>query len=127
MTNDERLLADIARRNWLILIGLVLLSLLAKSFSFTLGVAGGGVVAIGSYHWLHASLAGLLKPGEPKSRIKYLLTYLTRLLVLGVALYLVLVPGKAHPVGLAVGVSVVMLNLTWTSVTRLLGKRDGGS
>jgi hypothetical protein len=123
MTTDDCLL-EIARRNWLILAGLVLLSFLARSSAFTLGVAGGGLLAIGSYYWLYVALSGLLRPSGGKSRGGFIFTYLAKLLVLMAALYMLLVPVQAHPVGLAVGVSVVVLNLILTSVTRMFSRRN---
>jgi hypothetical protein len=124
-TNEDRLLADIARRNWWIWGGLVLLSLLWRSVAVTLGVAGGGLVVIGGFYWLHSALASLLKPEGGKTRRGFQFSALIRLLVLAAALFLLLVAGRVHPVGLAVGVSVVVLSLVWTTLTRLLKDRTG--
>jgi hypothetical protein len=122
-TTDDRLLTDMARRNWLILGGLVLISMLWRSPNLTMGVAGGGLLTIGGYHWLHGSLVDLLRPSGGKTRQGFLFSSLVRFLVLSAALFVLLVLGKAHPVGLAVGVSVVVLNLTWTSLTMLFQAR----
>jgi hypothetical protein len=125
-TSDDQLLADLTRRNWWILGALVLLSLLWRSRAVTLGVAGGGLVAIGGFYWLHRSLVGLLNPAVDRTRRGFQFFSLVRLMALAVALFLLLVPGRAHPVGLAVGVSVVVINLAWTALTRIFRDRTSG-
>lgn len=125
-TNDDQLLADLTRRNWWILGALVLLSLLWRSRAVTLGVAGGGLVAIGGFYWLHGSLVRLLNPSAGRTRRGFQVSALIRLMVLAAALFLLLVPGRVHPVGLSVGVSVVVLNLIWTALTRIFTDRTSG-
>jgi hypothetical protein len=125
-TNDDQLLADLTRRNWWIWTALVLLSLLWRSRAVTLGVAGGGLVAIGGFYWLHRSLVGLLNPAGGRTPRGFQFSSLIRLMVLAVALFLLLVPGRVHPVGLAVGVSVVVINLIWTAITRIFTDRTSG-
>jgi hypothetical protein len=125
-TSDDQLLADLSRRNWWIWGALVLLSLLWRCRAVTLGVAGGGLVAIGGFYWLHRSLAGLLNPAGGRTRRGFQFFSLIRLMVLAVALFLLLVPGRVHPVGLAVGVSVVVINLIWTALTRICRDRTSG-
>jgi hypothetical protein len=122
-TNDDRLLADLSRRNWWILGILVLLSLLWRSRAVTLGVAGGGLVAIGGFYWLHRSLICLLEPAGGRTRRGFQFSSVIRLMVLAAALFLLLVPGRVHPVGLAVGVSVVVINLIWTALARIFKDR----
>jgi hypothetical protein len=119
-TPEDRLLAEISRRNWWLLAGLVLGSLLWRSSAVSLGVAGGGLLAIGGFHWLHRSLAGLLCGTRSGTRLGYQVFALLRLFVLACAIFLLLVPGGAHPLALGCGVSVVVLNLMWTSLTRVL-------
>ncbi len=119
MRTDESLLGEISRRNWYIWGALVLLSLLWRSPNVTLGVAGGGLVTIAGFYWLHRSLGGIFCEAEGKSHRGYLFSSLIRLLVLVGALFLLLVPGRAQPLALGCGVSVVVLNLMWTSLTRI--------
>ena len=119
-TPEDRLLDEICRRNWWLLAGLVLGSLFWRSSAVSLGVAGGGLLAIGGFHWLHRSLARLLCGTGSSSRQGYQVFALLRLVVLAGAIFLLLVPGRAHPLALGCGVSVVVLNLMWTSLTRVL-------
>lgn len=115
--NDDRLLAEMARRNWLIFSALVLLSLAWQSWEVTLGVGGGGLAAIGGYYWLQRSLRKLLGIPEPGGERRFQFGFLVRLIALAALLVLLLKSG-AHPLGLVAGLSVVVLNLFWTTFKR---------
>jgi ATP synthase I chain len=118
MTEDVDLLAGLARRNWIILGALVLLSLLWRELGFTLGVLGGGLLALTSYRWLHRSLSKLLSQSGGGSTRGFQFGYLLRLVFLAAALYLLIAVAQVHPVGLALGLSVVVLNILWTTLKR---------
>lgn len=117
--DDERLLEAIARRNWLILAGMLLCSLLWRSVQMTLGVFAGGVVAIAGYYWLHRSLRRLLSTAEPGGTRRFQFGYIGRLVVLAGLLVLLLKSG-VHPLGLAAGLSVVLVNILWTTIKRVI-------
>ena len=118
-TDDDQLLAAIARRNWVVLIVLVLLSLFWRSWSVTLGVLAGGVLVIINYRWMGRSLVKLLgDPGRPAQQ-GFKRNYLFRLAFVAAAIYLLLVRGGVHPVALAVGLSVVVINLLLTTIKRI--------
>ena len=118
-TDDDQLLAAIGRRNWLILTALVLVSLSWRSWSVTLGVLAGGILVIINYRWLGRSLVKLLSdPGRPAQQ-GFKRSYLFRLAFVAAAIYLLLVRGGVHPVALAVGLSVVVINLLLTTVKRI--------
>lgn len=116
---DEQLLAEIARRNWVILACLVLLSLPWRSLPVTLGVLGGGLVVITGYHWLHRSLGRLLANPSRGAAKGFKFGYFLRLGVLGAALFLLVGPAGVNPIALAIGLSVVVVNLLWTAVKRV--------
>ena len=118
-TDEDRLLAAMARRNWLILIVLVLLSLFWRSWSITLGVLAGGVLVIINYRWLGRSLIKVLSdPGRPAQQ-GFKRNYLFRLAFVAAAIYLLLVRGGVHPLALVVGLSVVVINLLLTTLKRI--------
>lgn len=117
--NDHQLLQEIARRNWFIFALLLLLSALWRSPSLTIGIAAGGLVAIAGYHWLHRSLRTLLFGQEPGAARRFQFGYVVRLGALAMVLVLLLRAG-IHPVGLAAGLSVVILNIFWTTFKRAI-------
>ncbi|WP_321367065.1 ATP synthase subunit I [uncultured Desulfuromusa sp.] len=119
MPQDDQLLAEMAGRNWIILIVLVLLSLFWQSYAVTLGVLAGGVLVIINYRWLGRSLFKVLGDPQPAAEKGFKRNYLFRLLFIASSIYLLLVRGEVHPLALVVGLSVVVINLMITTVKRL--------
>lgn len=118
MDRDEQLLGDIARRNWIILGVLVAASLLWRSPTVTAGVLSGGLVAIIGYRWLFRSLRRMLADPTRRSARSFQINYLIRLGALAVALFLLVAVARVHPVGLAAGLSVVVINILLTTLKR---------
>ena len=116
---DDQLLVQMARRNWIILIVLVLLSLFWQSPPVTYGVLAGGMLVIINYRWLGRSLLAVLNDPQLDSAKGFKRNYLLRLVVISSAIYLLLVRGGVHPLALVVGLSVVVLNVMITTVKRL--------
>ncbi len=116
---DERLPAEIARRNWWILGGMLLLSLGWRSLPVTLGVLGGGLVAIAGYYWLHRSLKQTLEQPAPGAAKRFKLSYIFRLGALAASLFILIALVRVHPLALVVGLSVVMLNMLLTIFKRI--------
>lgn len=116
---DDQLLAEMARRNWIILIVLVLLSLFWQSPPVTYGVLAGGLLVIFNYRSLGNSLFKLIGDPQLYSAKGFKRNYMFRLLVVASAIYILLVRGGVHPLALIVGLSVVVLNLMITTLKRL--------
>ncbi|MFO7576514.1 MAG: ATP synthase subunit I [Pelovirga sp.] len=118
---DAHLPAEMARRNWIILAVLVLLSLLWRSAPVTLGVLTGGLIVTLNYHWMGHSLRRLLADPRraPQNKGRAGRSYLFRLLVMGLAIYVLLAHIHIHPLGLIVGLSVYVVNLLLTAAKRL--------
>jgi hypothetical protein len=120
---DDFLPALICRRNWLLWAGLMIASLLWRSNSVFFGVAAGGLVSISGFYWLRWSLTNLLSPtGQKKSR-GYLVSVLLRLLVVAGLLFLMIGPAQISPPALAVGLSVVVLNILGVTLERIIKGR----
>ncbi len=117
--HDDRLLVEMAQRNWIILVVLVLLSLFWQSLPITLGVLSGGVLVIINYRWLGRSLFKVLGAPLPGAEKGFKRNYLFRLLFIASSIYLLLVRGGVHPLALVVGLSVVVINLAITTAKRL--------
>ncbi len=117
--NDDRLLAEMALRNWLILLVLVALSLFWKSTSVTLGVLAGGLLVIFNYRSMGKSLTKLLGNPQAASQKGFKFNYLFRLAFIACVLFLLITRAKVHPLALVVGLSVVVLNIFITTVKRL--------
>lgn len=117
--HDDRLLAEMALRNWIILLALVLLSLFWQSLPVTMGVLSGGVLVIINYRWLGRSLFKVISNPQQGAEKGFKRNYLFRLVFIASSIYLLLVRGGVHPIALAVGLSVVVINIAITTAKRL--------
>jgi hypothetical protein len=111
--NPDQLVATLHRRNWWILGGVAGGSLLFGNWPVTAGIIAGGLVAIGGFNWLQRSLKRLLTEPAQGAGARYQLGYVVRLLALAAVLTLLIAVVKIHPIGLAIGLSVVVVNLLW--------------
>jgi hypothetical protein len=111
--DPEPLAARLHRRNWWILATMAGGSLLFGNWPVTTGIIAGGLVAIGGFSWLQRSLKRLLTEPVQGAGARYQLGYVVRLLALAAVLALLVAVIKIHPVGLAIGLSVVVINLLW--------------
>jgi len=114
---DDGLLQAIARRNWVILATLILISLGWQSVNVTIGVAGGGLIAIVGHHWRHLALKKVLGQASGTAR-GFQIGYMVRLATLAGAIYLLIVPLQTPPAALAAGLSTVVINILITTVTK---------
>lgn len=119
MRGDEQLLAVMVRRNWYILALLVLLSLFWRSIAVTQGVLAGGLLAILAYGWLYRSLVKALANPDQRAARGFQTTYFLRLAALSAAIFLLIAKGGVHPLALAAGLSVVVVNIFWTALRRM--------
>jgi len=119
MEQDDNLLGRLARRNWWILAGLLLVTAPWRSLSLSLGVLGGGLISVGGYLWLQRSLRQLLEEPSQASVGGFQVNYFIRLGALAAALYVLITVVKVNPLGLAVGLSVVILNILGTAIQRM--------
>lgn len=118
MTEESNLLSELGRRNWIIFALLLTGSLVFQNAAFTLGVLSGGLVAVAGYRWLHRALTKMLNQPGGGSTKGFQAGYVVRLTCLATALYLLVAIVKVHPIGLALGLSVVLLNILWTTLKR---------
>jgi hypothetical protein len=116
----EQLPATLQRRNWLIFAILLTASLPLANWPVTAGILAGGLVAIAGFAWLRHSLRRLLTDSPHGARARYQLGSLSRLLVLAGMVTLLIVVVKINPIGLAIGLSVVVVNLLWLTLQRAL-------
>ena len=120
---DENLLGQIARGNWIVLSCLVLASLLWKSISISAGVLCGGLLAITAYLWLYRSLRRILAEPSHLSARRFQVSYFFRLGFLAAVLFALITQVKVNPIALAVGLSTVVINIIWTTLKRSFSTR----
>jgi hypothetical protein len=116
----EQLPSSLSRRNWIILGILLAASLPFANWPASAGILAGGLVAIAGFAWLHRSLGRLLSDPTQGARVRYQFGYVVRLLALAGVLAVLIAVVRIHPVGLAIGLSVVVINLLWLTFQRAL-------
>lgn len=121
---DAGTIRTITRGTWLFWVILVSAGL-AISPWFSLSVAAGGIVAIINFYWLRRQLSGLLGLSPRAATFISQAKAVARLALWGVVLYLLLVHGKLHPVGLLLGLSVPVFSIIL--LTGIIMFRKGGT
>ncbi|MFZ0449842.1 MAG: ATP synthase subunit I [Desulfatiglandaceae bacterium] len=113
--------------NWVILLLLSSASFFLMGNAFTAGVIMGGFLIIANFNLLQRSITMAFSPsgvfGANKGAVvgKYYL----RMAVLGLLLYLLISQSWINPVGLAVGLSVVVISIVALGVLLIWKKPSG--
>ncbi len=111
------------RRNWWVLGGLCALSLPLASWWFSLSLALGGLLVIAGFHVLHFVLRRAFRPEVERRDAKVILfQYYSRLAVLGLAIFLLMRAQLVEPIGLLLGLSVVVINLLALAASEFRGR-----
>ena len=99
--------------NWLVLLCFSLASYFSMSPYWTAGVILGGLIAIANFNVLQHTVCRAFSPEgiHQGTRFSIVGRYYLRLLALGVILYVLITGGWIDPVGLAVGLSTVVLSI----------------
>lgn len=121
--NDEELPWQLARRNWIVLAVLLFFSLLWHDPAVTFGILCGGGVALLSFHWLQFSLIRMFVQLDSGTARQFKSSFLLRLFTVTALLYLLVVVVRVNPLALAIGLSVVVVSLVWTTIERLRSSR----
>ena len=79
---------------------------------FSLGVALGGLIVLLNFHLLYRILKKAFIPDHLASPKSVIFKYYLRLLGTGIILYFLIAKRLVDPLGLVVGLSVVVINLT---------------
>jgi uncharacterized membrane protein YkvI len=112
----QRLLRFVSRANWVVFVLFLMASPAVPLPGFTLGVICGGLLVTINFHLAHRSLnrsfQGTRPPAFPVVMAKHYLRFLTT----GVIIFLLISNGIGNPLGLLLGLSVVVVSLLAASV-----------
>lgn len=116
---------EIKMLNWLILLVLSGVSYFLMSAAWTLGVILGGFVIIANFSMLqHTIRQAFTTDGQMiRGKAAIIAKYYLRLLGLGIMIYLLITRGWVDPVGLAVGLSTVVLSIVIMGIHMALKTR----
>ena len=111
--------------NWVVLLCFSLVSYFSMSPFWTTGVLLGGLIAIGNFTVLQRTVRRAFSPEgiHQGARFSIVGKYYLRLLALGVILYVLISEGWIDPLGLAVGLSTVVLSIVGLGISLALRVR----
>jgi hypothetical protein len=112
--------------NWIFLALFFIPSLIFAPLKFALGVLIGGFISIINFHWLLRGLQSAFQNlgDEGKIKTQIMTKYAIRFVVTGIVLFLLISGGKISVVGLVIGLSVVVINITITLIISIFSKKN---
>ena len=112
MNIQQRILTFVTRSNWILLVSISLIGLLATSPAFTRGLIFGGLIVTVNFHLLAKTLTKALRPKRLASPNAILVKYYIRFVISGVIIFFLIYQQVVNPIGLFVGLSVVVASIT---------------
>jgi len=123
----DKIYRELKKLNWLILLILSSISYFLMSHSLTLGIILGGLVIMTNFHVFQHTIRRTFSPQGvmQTAKISIIAKYYFRLLALGIIIYILITQGWVDPVGLALGLSTVVISIVSLGVRRALKTRTG--
>lgn len=125
MNIQQRIVEFVRRSNWVLLAASSAAGSIFASRELALGIFCGGLVVTINFHLLARTLRGALTPPHLASFPSVIAKYYLRFLASGCVLFLLILSGQVHPLGLVLGVSTVVASIflaTLREVKKILCK-----
>ena len=116
---QKRLLKFISRANWLLLVAASLLGVLMATPAFTRGIIFGGLIVTVNFHLLYRTVKRAFTPPHLASHNAVLAKYYIRFLISGIILFVLISQKIVAPLGLFVGLSIVVFSIILATVIEL--------
>jgi len=111
MEIQERILKFVTRTNWIIFAASAIAAWLLWPPDFARGITFGGLLVTINFHLLHRTLKKSLDPPYRVSMSIPLIKFYMRFFTSGVIIFLLLYTHLVHPIGLVLGLSVVVASI----------------
>ena len=112
---ETDILAIVTKWSWLLLVIMTATCSIFGSTSFGLGVAAGGLIALGNNFWLRSILERILIQQRADARSYAIVRYILRLTISGIIIVALMKFG-INIAGLLVGLSTLVITITTVSV-----------
>ena len=119
MEIQQRILTFVKRANWAIFTVASLSGLLFAPLAFALGILFGGLIVIVNFHLLARTLKKALAPPHLASPNVVLTKYYLRFIASGFLIFVLIAGRVVHPVGLILGLSVVVASIMLATLCEL--------
>jgi hypothetical protein len=116
---QQRLVDFVTRTNWVLFFAASLAGLIIASPPFWRGIIFGGLIVTVNFHLLAKTLKGALTPPYLSSHHIILAKYYVRFIVSGIIIFLLIKYHIVHPLGLLVGLSVVVASIMLATLLAL--------
>lgn len=120
--NDENIITVLSVGSWILLVLMAIAGWLLFSRHFAAGIAAGGLLAIANFYWLHSIMKRTLLLAKGKAQRFAMTRYMLRLVLIGVAVWFMIVHFNIDLIGLLVGLSVLVINIFALTIFRLISK-----
>jgi hypothetical protein len=108
---QQRIVKFVTRSNWILFGVASILGFALFSVNFALGIFSGGLLVTINFHLLAKTLKKALTPPHLASHNLVLAKYYLRFLVSGFIIFLLIASHIVHPVGLVIGLSIVVFSI----------------
>ncbi len=116
MAIQQRILTFILYTNWVLFILVNLAGILLATPAFAKGVFAGGLIVTLNFHLLYRTLRKSFNPNQLVSPNVILAKYYVRFIISGVILFILIAGHYVNPLGLFVGLSVVVASIFLATV-----------
>ena len=116
---QARIVRFVAVCNWVTLVLFFLSSFLVKSVSFSLGIVFGGLLVCINFHLLTKTIIKALTPPYIASYQSVIAKYYIRFGISGIIIFLLLANEVVAPLGLILGLSVVVTSFFLASILEI--------
>ncbi|MBN1931473.1 MAG: ATP synthase subunit I [Desulfobacterales bacterium] len=119
MAIHQRLLKFVTLTNWILLFIVSILGISLTPFDFAKGIMFGGLIVTVNFHLLSRTLKKSLTPPHLSSHRVVLAKYYLRFAVSAFILYLLISKHFVDPLGLFIGLSIVVFSITLATILEL--------
>lgn len=119
MNIQQRLLIFITRSNWILLLTVSITGLMMSPPDFARGIIFGGLIVTINFHLLYRTLKKALRPPHLSSHNIIIAKYYIRFIASGFIIFVLISGHYVNPLGLFVGLSVVVVSITLATLLEL--------
>jgi ATP synthase I chain len=116
---QQRILKFVTRANWILFFAVSILGFVLATPDFAKGVLFGGLIVTINFHLLSRTLKKSLTPPYLSSHTSIIAKYYLRFTASGIILFLLIAGHFVDPLGLFVGLSVVVASIVLATMSEL--------
>jgi hypothetical protein len=116
---QQRLLMFVTRANWLLFLAASFIGSMVAQPDVAKGIIFGGLIVTVNFHLLYRTLKKAFTPPRISSHGVVLAKYYMRFILSGIILFFLVSQQVVHPLGLFVGLSVVVVSIILATIFEL--------